>query len=77
MISNFKAPCLEFGLSHSMCVFNPVYICCYESIQEIYTSAVQSIGRPLLNDCVKTHEGDAKTERGLKPKRLRMSKAKN
>jgi hypothetical protein len=34
---------------------------------------MQSIGWPSSNDRVKTHEGDAKTERGPKPKRIRLS----
>jgi hypothetical protein len=34
---------------------------------------MQSIGRPSSNDGVKTHEGDAKTERGPKPKHIRLT----
>ena len=30
VISNFKIPCLEFELSHSICVFDPVNIYYYE-----------------------------------------------
>ena len=73
VISNFKTPCLEFELSHSICVFDPVNIYYYEKVQKNSSGAVQSIGRPLSDDGVKTQERNAKTERGPKPKRIRMN----
>jgi hypothetical protein len=45
----------------------------YAQAQEVSNGAVQSIGRPTSHDGTKTHEGDVKSERGPKPKRIRLS----
>lgn len=47
----------------------------YAQAQEVSSGAVQSIGGPTSHDGVKTHEGDVKTERAPKPKRIRLSEA--
>jgi hypothetical protein len=59
-----------------MCVFNAVNGSCYEWIQEISSGAIQSIEMSSSNQGVKTHNGDAKMERGPKPKRIRLSEGK-
>ena len=67
LISNFRVSYLELAFSHSMCVLNAMNVCCYEWTQEIFNDVVQSFKTLSLNDGVKTHEGDVKTERDLNP----------